>query len=591
MFNSNSSINIFFRPIVLIIEVFLLFTFAHSQTKDSKYEIKNKGAVFVEASEQTGLNFEHYNGMTGKMYLPEIMGSGAAVFDFDNDGDLDIFFVQGRVLESNIKPENSLFPWKDKSAPPRGRLFRNDLEIKSDGRRVLKFTDVTEKSGIVADGYGFGVSVGDINNDGFIDLYICNLQNNKFYLNNGDGTFTDITRKSGTDDDRWSIGASFFDYDLDGLLDLLVINYAAISLEKHPECFAPTTEKDYCGPKAFDPAGNSLFRNKGDGTFENATVKSGINKGFGHSLGVVTADFNDDGWLDAYIANDGDPNQLWINQKNGTFVDESLLSGTAFNRNGQAEASMGVDAGDFDENGQEDIFTTHLMEETHTLYKNFGELIFEDQTREAGIGGAGSRLTGFGTLFFDYDNDTRLDLFIANGSVRNLPELKRKGDPFPLGQINQLFHNEGFGKFIEVTKKSGDVFERVEVSRGAAFGDLDNDGDTDIVVTNINSRASLLLNEIGNKNNWLGLRLIGKKTKRDLMGSTVEIVLSEKNILRRRIRTDGSYASAQDSRVLVGLGNVKKVELIRVKWLGGSVEDWKDLNINQYITLMEGTGR
>ncbi|MGH9930863.1 MAG: FG-GAP repeat domain-containing protein, partial [Pyrinomonadaceae bacterium] len=274
--------------------------------------------IFTEVANRVGLNFEHYNGMTGKLYLPEIMGSGVALCDFDNDGDLDVFLVQGNVLEPNTNASRTQFPWRGAKSP-QGRLFRNDLVMAQDGARTLRFTDVTEKSGIVADGYGMGVAVGDINNDGRPDLYISNLESNQMYLNKGDGTFEDVTRKSGTDDPRWSTSAAFFDYDRDGWLDLMVVNYAKFSVANSPSCYAATSAKDYCTPSVFRAPGNQLFHNKGDGTFDDVTVAAGVDKEFGHGLGVVTADFDGDGWIDIYVANDGDLNQLWINQKNGTF--------------------------------------------------------------------------------------------------------------------------------------------------------------------------------------------------------------------------------------------------------------------------------
>ncbi|HEX7722591.1 MAG TPA: CRTAC1 family protein [Pyrinomonadaceae bacterium] len=544
-------------------------------------------AIFKEAASEVGLRFQHYNGMTGKFFLPEIMGGGAALFDYDNDGDLDVFIVQGNVLEPDSKPGNTLFPWRGVD-PPRGRLFRNDLVVAKDGTRTLRFTDVTEKSGILATGYGIGVAVGDINNDGRTDLYITNLGHNQMYLNKGDGTFVDVTKQSGTDDERWSTSASFFDYDRDGWLDLLVLNYAEFSVNKSPTCYAATTAKDYCTPKVFRAPGNRLFHNKGQGEFEDVTVAAGIDKEFGHGLGVVTADFNGDGWTDIYVANDGDPNQLWINQKNGTFKNEALLAGAAFNRDGKAEAGMGVDAGDFDANGTEDIFVTHLMDETNTLFTNLGEALFEDRTREAGLGMPGHRFTGFGTLFFDYDNDGWLDLLIANGAVQLLPELVRKGDPYPLGQPNQLFRNTGQGTFVDTSPQAGEAFQLLEVSRGAAFGDIDNDGDIDVLITNSNGPARLLLNQVGNRNHWLGLRLIDKKTQRDMLGAWVEIIISKGKSLWRRVRTDGSYLSANDPRVVAGLGGAVHLEAVRVRWPDGAVDEWTNPRIDQYITLREG---
>lgn len=538
-------------------------------------------SLFNDVAVQVGLKFQHYNGMTGKFYLPEITGSGVALFDFDNDGDLDVFLVQGNVLEPNTQPSNTLFPWRGPESP-RGRLFRNDLS-----KTGLSFTDVTQQSGIVATGYGMGAAVGDINNDGLPDLYLSNLGSNQMYLNKGGGKFVDVSKESGTDDSRWTTSASFFDYDRDGWLDLMIVNYADFSVTNNPACYAATTAKDYCTPRVFRAPGNRLFHNKGNGIFEDVTVAAGINKEFGHGLGVVTADFNNDGWPDIYVANDGDPNQLWINQKNGTFVNEALLAGCAVNRNGQAEAGMGVDAADFDGNGTDDIFITHLMDETNTLYVNLGQALFEDRTREAGLGMPGRRLTGFGTFFFDYDNDGWLDLFVANGAVQLLPELVRQKNPFPLGQPNQLFHNTGKGGFVEIGDEAGPELSLLEVSRGAAFGDVDNDGDTDFLVTNNNGPARLFLNQVGNRNHWLGLRLVGK-SGRDMLGAQVEIVVDENRILRRRVRTDGSYLSANDPRVLVGLGSAMRVKLVRVRWPDGAVEEWNTPRIDQYTVLKQG---
>ncbi len=511
--------------------------------------------IFKDVAEQVGLRFQHYNGMTGKFYLPEITGSGAALFDFDNDGDLDVFLVQGNVLEPDTKPTGS----------PRGKLFRNDLNLK----RTLSFTDVTQQSGIVATGYGMGAAAGDINNDGLPDLYLTNLGSNQMYLNKGDGKFVDVTKESGTDDPRWSTSASFFDYDRDGWLDLMIVNYADFSVTNSPNCYAATTARDYCTPRVFRAPGNRLFHNKGNGVFEDVTVAAGVSKEFGHGLGIVTADFNDDGWIDMYVANDGDPNQLWTNQKNGTFVNDALLAGASVNRNGQAEAGMGVDVGDFDGNGTEDIFVTHLMDETNTLYVNLGKALFEDRTRESGLGMPGRRFTGFGTVFFDYDNDGWLDLFVANGAVQ-----------LPLPQPNQLFRNTGKGGFVEVIAPE---FSQLEVSRGAAVGDVDNDGDPDLLVTNNNGPARLLLNNVGNQNHWLGLRLVGKNG-RDMLGAHVEIVTTN-GVLRRRVRTDGSYLSANDPRVLVGLGQTTRVKAVRVRWPDGETEEWKDQPVDRYVTL------
>jgi enediyne biosynthesis protein E4 len=562
---------------------YMSFCLGQKKNQPQTRAASSSSSVFKEAAQQGGLKFQHYNGMTGKFYLPEITGSGAALFDFDNDGDLDVFLVQGNVLEPNTKAAGTLFPWTGPETP-RGKLFRNDLEV----GRGISFTDVTEKSGIVATGYGMGVAVGDINNDGLPDLYLSNLGSNQMFLNKGEGKFSDVTKETGSDDPRWSTSAAFFDYDRDGWLDLMILNYADFSATNSPTCYSATTAKDYCTPRVFRAPGNRLFHNKGNGAFEDVTVAAGIDKEFGHGLGVVTADFDDDGWIDIYVANDGDQNQLWINEKNGRFKNDALLAGAAVNRNGQVEAGMGVDAGDFDGNGTEDIFVSHLMDETNILYLNQGHALFEDRTREVGLGMPERRFTGFGTLFFDYDNDGWLDLLVANGAVQLLPELLRKKDPFPLGQPNQLFHNTGKGSFVEVVDPA---LQPLEVSRGAAFGDVDNDGDTDVLITNNNGPVRLLLNQVGSRNHWLGLRFVGKTGSRDMLGTQVEVVVSKDKVLRRRARTDGSYLSANDPRVLVGLGTTVNVEAVRVRWPDGMVEEWKDILLDRYTTLKQGSAK
>ncbi|HEX8998735.1 MAG TPA: CRTAC1 family protein [Blastocatellia bacterium] len=547
-------------------------------------EDARSSALFQEVAEQTGLRFQHYNGWTGQYHLPEIMGSGAALFDFDNDGDLDVYLAQGAAFAPNSTK------WTGKGEPC-GRLFRNDLSKKGE----LKFTDVTEKSGIKATGYGMGVATGDFNNDGYTDLYLTNLGANQLWRNNGDGTFTDATQQSETVSPEWSASAAFFDYDRDGWLDLFVVNYVDFDLAHSPICYASTTARDYCMPRAFRPAGNHLFRNRGDGTFVEVTMAAGISKEFGRGLGVVTADFNGDGWPDVYVANDGDPNQLWINGKNGTFKNEALLAGAAVNRNGQAEAGMGVDAGDFDGNGTEDIFVTHLMEETNTLYVNSGDGLFEDRTPEAGLALQSRRYTGFGTLWFDFDNDGWLDLHVTNGAVRVLQELALKKDPFPFGQPNQLFRNTGRGGFVDASSEAGATFQAPTVGRGVAYGDIDNDGDTDILVANNNGPARLFLNQNRNLHSWLGLRLIEAQSGRDMLGARVAIVLKgtgkKEKILWRRVRTDGGYLSAHDPRLLAGLGPATKVQLVRIFWPSGQVEELKNPRIRSYIVIKEVSGK
>lgn len=572
---------------IVLLSLCLIGFYSSGAGESATGGVQPAGSIFTEVASAVGLNFRHYNGMSGRFYLPEITGSGAALFDFDNDGDLDVYLVQGSTLESKSTPGSTLFPWQG-PGPPQGRLYRNDLSVASAGSRTLKFIDITEKSGLTATGYGMGVAAGDINNDGWVDLYLTHLGSNQMFRNNGNGAFTDVTKQTGTDDPRWSTSAAFFDYDRDGWLDLVVVNYLDFSAANSPACFSTTSARDYCGPRSFRPVPARLFHNRGDGAFDDVSAPAGLLREFGSGLGVVTADFNGDRWTDIYVANDGNPNQLWINQKNGTFINEALIAGAAVNRNGQAEAGMGVDAGDFDQDGDDDIFITHLMEETNTLFAGIGKGLFEDRTIEAGLGIQTSRYTGFGTAWFDYDNDGWLDLLSANGAVRTMEGEPRTGDPHRLGQPNQLFHNRGNGTFEETSAQACEAFRLPEISRGAAFGDIDNDGDTDVLISNNNAPARLFLNRIGTRNNWLGLRLVGEKTRRDMLGAQVEIVVNKSRSLWRRVRTDGGYCSSQDPRVLIGLGNAKRVETLRVRWPNGKDEDWKAAPLNQYTVLTEG---
>lgn len=529
--------------------------------------------VFVDRAKEVGVDFVHENGMTGGLYMPEIMGSGAAVFDYDNDGDLDLFFVQGG-------------PFGPKAAPGGAsghRLYRNDLD-KGSG---LRFTDVTGESGLRLGAYGMGVAAGDFDNDGWTDLYVTALGSNQLWKNSGKGSFTEVTAKAGAGDPRWSVPAAFVDYDRDGWLDLFVGNYLKFSFETHKPCRTPAGAPDYCGPVPADAVPDRLLRNKKDGTFEDVTAKAGLTAADGPALGVSTADFNGDGWIDVYVANDETPNQLWINQKNGTFQDDAPLAGAAVSGEGRPQASMGVDAGDYDGDGDEDLVMDNLTGEGNTLYRNDGSGLFEDVSLPSGLRTASFKLTGFGAAWLDYDNDSRLDLLTVNGAVKKIEDQARAGDPFPLKQEKQLFRNLGNGRFEETGKASGAVFSILEVSRGAAFGDLDNDGDTDVVVSNNNGPARVLVNQVGNRKPWLGLRLV--TGPRDALGAVVELHRAGKPVLRRRARSDGSYASANDPRVLFGLGDAAQVTKVVVRWPSGKTEEWKAPPTGAYTTLKEGT--
>jgi hypothetical protein len=529
--------------------------------------------LFVDVTQGSGIDFVHFNGAGGDYTLAEITGSGGALFDFDNDGDLDIYLVQGQMIKaSQPTPKNIRLG---------NRLYRNDT---LPGEK-MKFTDVTDRSGAEAPGYGMGVASGDFDHDGWVDLYVTNLGSNCLLKNNGDGSFIDVTNRSGCDDPRWSTSASFVDVDNDGWLDLFIANYVDFSADVKRECFSNSSARDYCGPDAYDAVSDRLLRNRADGTFEDITDKAGMGQVKSAGLGVVAADFNGDGWVDIYVANDGDANHLWLNQKgSGVFKDGAPLAGVAVNRSGTPEASMGVDAADVDGDGDMDLFMTHLERESNTFYVNLGNAVFDDRTIEMGLHAPSLTYTSFGTRFCDYDNDGFLDLFVLNGAVRTIRSLALQGDPYPLHQRNQLFRNNGTG-FMEVSQKVGPAFEASHVSRGAAFGDVDNDGDTDVLICNNNGPVQLLLNQRGSNNNWLGIRVLDAEGRSDVLQTRIQVVDAAGNSLWRRVHTDGSYCSASDPRVIVGLGNRTKVPSVIVHWPDGKTQRWADLPTNQYTTL------
>ena len=526
---------------------------------------------FVDVTDQAGLRFTHVNGARGDLLLPEVIGSGGALFDFDNDGDLDLFLVQGSAMGKAAGAETS-------------RLFRND-STRGD-TPTFRFIDITAASGAGVSASGMGVAAGDIDNDGWVDLYVTALGPNHMLRNNGDGTFSDVTAKTRTDDSRWSTSATFFDYDNDGRLDLYVANYVRFAPEMKRDCYSAASARDYCNPVVYDPVPDSLFHNDGNGVFSDVSARSGIVGAAARGLGVLAADFNGDGWTDLYVANDGDPNQLWIN-KNGTgkFEDEALLTGVAVDRMGRAQGSMGIDLADVDGDGDEDLFVTNLDNEANTFYRNQGRGVFEDRTSEAGLFRLG--FTGFGTRFVDYDNDSWLDLVVANGAVRQLGSQVRTGDPYPLRQRSVLFHNDHGRRFVDVTNNAGDAFVPMQVARGLIAGDLDNDGDIDLVIANNNGPARVLRNDVGSRQHWLGIRAVDERYRRDAVQARITIVRPGRNAVRRA-HNDGSYCSASDPRVVFGLGDDGSAQTVRVDWPGGGVEEFRNLAIDRYWILERG---
>jgi len=541
--------------------------------------------IFYEVAAETGLDFYHFNGMTGSFYIAEPVGSGCAWLDFDRDGDLDVLLIQGNLLGPGKTMSDALFP--PRSTPVRDRLYRNELVPSG----KVRFTDVTDQSGIVSEGYGMGVAIGDIDRDGWPDIYITNYGSNQLYRNNRDGSFSDVTVSSGSDDPRWSVAATFVDYDHDGWQDLFVTNYILFDFENHKLCPTKMGTDGYCGPSAFPDAPDRLLRNLGNGRFEDVTNSAGVHEVFGSALGVVAADFDGDNWEDLYVANDVDHNILWMNQRNGTFRDDALLAGCAVNASGAPEASMGVDADDFDGDGDLDLFMTHLSGETHTLYINDGSGFFEDRSQQVGMGTATKAATGFGTAWFDYDNDGWLDLLVVNGNVFAIEALQRAKDPYPLHQPNQLFRNRGDGTYEEVTDKAGPSFALSEVSRGAAFGDVDNDGDTDVLISNNNGPPRLLINRVGQDRNWIGIHVTEGEPNREVIGAKIEVTRPNAKSLWRRVKQNAGYASSHDTRVIVGLDRSKGPVGVKVIYPGGASESWSDLEINRYWELKRGHGK
>jgi hypothetical protein len=547
--------------------------------------------LFVDGTAAAGLDFFHFNGMTGRFYMPENMGAGGALFDFDNDGDLDLYLIQGSLMGPDVGLEAAVEPPRH-PLPLTDRLYRNDLSVDAEGRVVVRFSDVTDRAGLPHAGHGMGAASGDFDNDGWIDLYLTRFGSNLLLRNRGDGTFEEVTARAGVDDRRWSVPAVFFDFDRDGWLDLFVGNYLDFTWAKKVPCTTRAGAPDYCDPWAYDTVGDRLWRNRGDGTFEDVTRAAGLDAVTGRALGAVVFDADGDGWPDLYVANDRTPNQLWRNRGDGIFFDD-VLAGAAVNAEGLAEASMGVDAGDADGDGDLDLVMGHFAGETHTLFVNLGDGLFEDRTVQSGLAAPTLAANGFGTGWLDIDNDGRLDLLVVNGAVRALDPLVQQGDPYPYHQPNQLFRSRGDGTFDEITSIAGSAFAESAVSRGALFGDLDNDGDTDVVVTNNSGPARVLVNQVGQRYPWLGLRLTTTITgaPRDALGGLVRLDRPGNSTLWRRAGSDGSYVSANDPRVLFGLGpGAAGPFTARVRWPDGRWEHFEHLPAGHYATLPQAIG-
>src|SRR5262245_58511942 len=511
--------------------------------------------AFVDVAAKVGITLMNVDGGAAKDYIVEANGNGAAFLDYDNDGDLDILIANGSTLE-NYK----------KGGDPMITLYKNNGGT---------FVDVTREAGLVKRGWGMGVCAGDYNNDGYPDLYLTAYGPNVLFRNNGDGTFTDVTASAGAADSHWSTNCAFGDYDRDGRLDLYVAHYMAFDEKtvprrgKDPKCKFLGVDV-FCGPQGLQGEPDVLFHNNGNGTFTDATKAAGIKDPDYYGFGVVFSDFDNDGWLDIYVANDGNPNFLFHNNGNGTFTEIGLRSGTALNEAGRAQSGMGVAVGDYDGNGLFDIFVTNFAGDTNTLYQNLEKLLFADATSISGLGEISLQYLGWGAGFEDFDNDGLPDIFVANGHV--YPEVDALDAGQHYAQRKEIYRNLGTGKFKEVARDLGGDLSIPKSSRGAAFGDFDNDGDIDVLVINMNDRPSLYRNEGGNANHWITLKLSGARSNRDAIGARVEIRAGGK-VQVQEVRSGGSYLSSNDVRVHFGLGSASRVESIRVRWPNGNVED------------------
>jgi hypothetical protein len=517
---------------------------------------------FIDVTKQAGIQFKHHLGRSGKGYILETVASGCAFLDYDNDGYLDIYFVNGASLPGS---------------PPvvaRNALYRNN----GDGT----FTDVTEIAGVGDEGYGIGCCVGDYNNDGFIDLYVTNFERNTLYRNNGDGTFSDVTQAAGVGCEAWSSSCAFLDYDGDGALDLYVVNYLHFRLKDHKACGGRL--RIDCGPSEYPGESDVLYRNNGDGTFTDVTQMAGVFNPEGKGLGIACGDYDNDGDTDIYIANDDTRNFLYRNNGNGTFSDVTFATGVGFSEDGEPEGGMGTCFGDYDNDGHLDLIVTNYQDQVNTLYHNDGDGMFSNVSHTSRTGPISYSAVGWGTGFIDYDNDGLSDLFVANGHL--LVDVEKFDQTTTYNQPNFLFKNQGDGTFVEIGSQVGINSASVTSSRGAAFGDYDNDGDIDILISNTDETPSLLRNDGGNRNNWIGIRAIGTQSNRSAIGTRVKITVGNHTQMKE-VTGGSSYASANDLRLLFGIGGARVVDEIEIRWPTGRIQTKRQVKANQYMMIVE----
>jgi len=535
--------------------------------------------TYVDVAKEAGLTVPNvWGGVEHKKYIVETKGSGIAFFDYDHDGWLDVYLTNGLRL-------NEKWPVGQE---PRSHLFKNN--------RDGTFTDVTEKSGLGQVGWQTGVSVGDYDNDGWDDLFCGFWGHNALFHNNGDGTFTDVSKKAGVHNERvrWTSGSTWLDYDRDGWLDLFVANFLEFDIKKVPPAGAQKSTCMWkgvsvlCGPRGLPSGSNILYHNNGDGTFTDVTEKAGILKsGPRNSISTVSYDFDNDGWPDIYVAVDSEASLMFHNNHDGTFTDVGLMSGTAVNDEGREQAGMGIGVADYDADGWFDIFKTNFTDDTCDLFHNDGDGAFSDVTFASGVG-VNNKYVGWGCGFVDYDNDGWPDIIQVNGHV--YPEVEQWFPDANFKQKRVVYHNEGNGKFEDVSAQMGSGIAERYSSRGAAFGDFDNDGGIDVLVLNMNDPPSLLRNIGGNKNNWIKIKLIGTHCNRTAVGARVR-VLTGKHAQMDEVHTGGSVMSQSDLRLHFGVGQAKTIDLIEVKWpTTWKTEKFADVEVNQILTIKEGAG-
>jgi len=539
---------------------------------------------FTEVTQKAGIHFQHTDGRSGKRYFVETLGAGAAWFDYDRDGDIDLYLVNGAELpgmSADTSPNPSFV--RRGTLPPTNALYRNN----GDGT----FTDVTVHAGVGDERYGFGCCVGDYDNDGFSDLYVTNLGQNRLYHNNGDGTFTDATTIAGVGDERWGTSAAFADYDKDGNLDLFVVNYVKYELEDNPVCHRGEL-RVYCPPSDFEGEPDMLYRNNGDGTFTDVTKEAGLSTETpGKGLGAVWGDYDNDGYPDLFVANDTTADMLYRNRGDGTFMDIALFVGVALGAKGVPLGGMGVNFGDYDNDDWLDVVVTNFQDDPNHLFHNDTDGTFSDATYAAKFGGESLPYVGWGVDFVDVDNDGYQDLFVANGHIYDNAEAINKGinASSTYAQRNHLFINRRDGTFSQASAPSDDGLSLNKVSRGAAFGDYDNDGDLDIFITNSNDKPDLLRNEDAHSNHWLTIETVGTQSNRDGIGTRVKIVTDSVSQIRE-VKSGSSYLSQSDMRLHFGLGEASVATLVEIQWPSGLIERFENVQADRFLRAVEGNG-